>query len=62
MFILDLRKEPFNSEGDKAVKQLPRELLDDPSLKLFKARLDQALSNLIYWNVSQPMAVGVGTR
>jgi len=32
-----------------------------PSLEVFKARLDEALSNLV-WKVSLPMAGGVGAR
>jgi len=35
---------------------LPREAVDAPSLKVFKARLDGALSNPVYWKVSLPMA------
>jgi len=27
--------------------KLPREMVDDPSLEMFKVRLDRALSNLI---------------
>jgi len=34
---------------------LPREAVDAPSLEVFKARLDGALSNLIQWKVSLPM-------
>ena len=42
-------------------KRLPREAVDAPSLEVFKARLDEAVSNLVYREVSLPIA-GVGTR
>ena len=34
----------------------PREVVDAPSLEVFKARLDGALGNLVWWEVSLPMA------
>ena len=39
--------------------RLPREVVDAPSLETFKARLDGALSNLVWWKVSLPMAGGL---
>ena len=36
-------------------KRLPREAVDAPSLQLFKARLNEALGNLIRWVASLPM-------
>jgi len=36
--------------------RLPREAVAAPSLAVFKARLDGALSNLVWWKVSLPMA------
>jgi len=38
--------------------RLPREAGAVPSLAVFKARLDGALSNLVWWKVSLPMAGG----
>jgi len=38
--------------------RLPRQTVDGPSLRVFKARLDGALSNLVWWKVSLPMAGG----
>jgi len=35
--------------------RLPREAVAAPSLAAFKARLDTALSNLVWWKVSLPM-------
>jgi len=39
--------------------RLPREGADAPSLETFKVRLDAALSNLVRWKVSLPMAGGL---
>jgi len=39
--------------------RLPRETVAGPSLAGLKARLDGALSNLIWWKESLPMAGGV---
>jgi len=38
---------------------LPREAVAAPSLPGFKARLDGALSNLVWWKGSLPMAGGL---
>jgi len=39
--------------------RLPREVVDTPSLAVFKVRLDGPLSNLVHWKVSLPMAEGM---
>jgi len=39
--------------------RLPREVVDALSLKGFKAMLDEALSNLVQWKVSLPVAGGL---
>jgi len=39
--------------------RLPREAVDAPSPEMFKARLDGALSNVVYWKVSLPVAGGL---
>jgi len=39
--------------------RLPGEAVAAPSLAVFKARLDGALSNLGWWKVSLPMAGGL---
>jgi len=39
--------------------RLPREVVDAPSLKAFQARLDGALSNLIWLKMSLLMAGGL---
>jgi len=40
--------------------RLPREVVDAPSLETFKARLDRALSNLIWLKMSLLTAGGLG--
>jgi len=39
--------------------RLPREAMAVPSLEEFNARLDGALSNLVWWKMSLPMAGGL---
>ena len=39
--------------------RLPREAVDAPSLAVFKVSLDGALSTLVWWKVSLPMAGGL---
>ena len=38
---------------------MPKGAVAAPSLGVFKARLDGALSNLVQWKVSLPMAGGL---
>ncbi|KFQ86087.1 hypothetical protein N337_08596, partial [Phoenicopterus ruber ruber] len=46
-FRLDLRKKFFTVRVVTHWNRLPREVVDAPSLEVFKARLDGALSNLV---------------
>jgi len=39
--------------------RLPREAVAAPSLAVFEARLDRALSNLVWWKMSLLMAGGL---
>ena len=39
--------------------RLPSKVVDGPSLEAFKARLGGALSNLVRWEVSLPIAGGL---
>ena len=39
--------------------RLPREAVAAPCLAVFKARLDGALSNLVWWNMPLPMTGGL---
>ncbi|KFR11444.1 hypothetical protein N306_13421, partial [Opisthocomus hoazin] len=46
-FRLDIRKKFFTMRVVRHWHSLPREAVDAPSLAVFKARLDGALSNLV---------------
>ncbi|KFP56534.1 hypothetical protein N323_12356, partial [Cathartes aura] len=46
-FRLDVRSRFFTVRVVKHWNRLPREVVDAPSLEVFKARLDGALSNLV---------------
>ncbi|KFQ54184.1 hypothetical protein N334_02460, partial [Pelecanus crispus] len=46
-FRLDIRKKFFTMRVVRHWNRLPREAVDAPSLEMFKARLDGALSTLI---------------
>jgi len=46
-FQLNIRKQFFTMRVVRHRNRLPREAVDDPSLAVFKAWLDGALSNLV---------------
>ncbi|KFW79661.1 hypothetical protein N305_11202, partial [Manacus vitellinus] len=46
-FRSDIRKKFFTVRVVRHWHRLPREAVDAPSLEVFKARLDGALSNLV---------------
>jgi len=58
-FRLDIRKKFVTIKVVKHWHRLPREAVDAPSLAVFKARLDGALSNVVQWKVSLLMAGGL---
>ena len=43
----EYKEKVFDSEGDEALEQVVRDMVDAPSMETFKARLNQALSNLL---------------
>ncbi|KFU86622.1 hypothetical protein M959_09612, partial [Chaetura pelagica] len=47
IFRLDLRKKFFSMRVVRHWNRLPKEAVDAPSLEVFKARLDEALCNLV---------------
>ncbi|KFW10592.1 hypothetical protein N326_02392, partial [Eurypyga helias] len=47
IFKLDIRTKFFTERVVKHWNRLPREAVDAPTLEVFKARLDEALSNLV---------------
>jgi len=46
-FRLDIRKKLFTMRVVKHWNRLPREAVDAPTLEVFKARMDGALSNVV---------------
>ena len=58
-FRLDIGKKFFTLRVVKHWHWLPREAVAAPSLAVFKARLDGALSTLIWWKMSLLMAGGL---
>ena len=58
-FRLDSRKKFFTVMVVRSWHRLPREAVAAPSLAVFKARLDGALRNPVWWKVSLPMAGGL---
>ncbi|KFQ65387.1 hypothetical protein N334_06397, partial [Pelecanus crispus] len=46
-FRFDIRKKFFTRRVVRHWNRLPREVVDAPSLEVFKARLDGALANLV---------------
>jgi len=58
-FRLDVRKKFFPMRVVRHWPRLPREAVAAPSLAGFKARLDGALSTLVWWKMSLLMAAGL---
>jgi len=61
-FRLEIRKKFFSVRVVRHWHRLPREAVDAPSLVVFKARLDGALSNLVLVEGVPAHGRGVGPR
>ena len=48
-FKLDTRRRFFTQRVVTHWNRLPKEVVDDPSLEAFKARLEVALGSLVWW-------------
>ena len=58
---MDIRRKFFTQRVVMHWHRLPKEAVDAPSLEAFKARLDEALSSLIWWGPTSPwQRVGTG--
>ena len=55
---LDIRKRFVTVWTVRYWRRLPRGVVDAPSLEAFNVRLDGAASNLLWWEVSLPIAGG----
>jgi len=58
-FRSDIKKKFFTMKVVKHWPRLPKEAVAAPSLAVFRARLDGALSNLVWWKMSLLMAGGL---
>jgi len=58
-FRLEIRKKFFTVRVVRQWQRLPREAVAAPSLAVLKARLDGALSNLVWWKGSLLVAGGL---
>lgn len=56
MFRLENRKNKITIKVVRLWNRLLKEVVDSPSLEVFETRLEGALSNLVCWEVSQPMS------
>jgi len=58
-FRLEIRTKFFPMRVVRPWPRLPREAVAAPSMAVFKARLDGALSTLVWWKLSLLMAGGL---
>jgi len=53
---MDVREKFFTERVARCWNWLPREVVDAPSLEVFKARLDGTLGNLVWYQIWSLMA------
>ena len=56
---LDIKRKFFTQRGVTHWNRLPRDVVDAPSLKTFRARLDVALGSLVSWLTTVHIAWGL---
>ena len=61
-FRLDIRRKFFTQRVMTHWNRLAKEVVDAPSLKAFKARLDVALGSLVWWLATLHIAGGLKLR
>ena len=57
-FRLDIRRKLLTQRVVMHWNRLPQEVVDAPSLQVFKARLDVALGSLVWWLATSHIAGG----
>jgi len=54
-----MMKKFFTVRVVRCWSRFPRDIVDAPSLEVFKARLNWTLSNQVWWKIFLPMAGGL---
>ena len=55
---MDIRKHFFSLKGERYWKGLPREVMESPSLKIFKKRVDVTLRDMVLSSIRHGLMVG----